>query len=182
MTSIGLDSSSDISFSRERWQHRGPLSSRQRNKSARVGHRIPPGSKHSRQIRASHGSGLATLSGRDGHLSSTCYAGDVAETPSNTQCACPTALEEMRWLCSSAEKSMCFELSLEAREGQNAQDKAERLMAATGHLLEDKMATCHPPGIAGEAAETVCLPTALEEISGGTSPARPQQCIHVHHC
>ena len=25
----------------------------------------------------------------------------------------------------------------EAREGQNAEDKAERLMAATGHLLED---------------------------------------------
>ena len=50
-------------------------------------------------------------------------------------------------------------------------------MAAAGHLLEDKMATCHPPGLAGEASETVCFPAALE-ISGETPPARPQQCVH----
>ena len=30
--------------------------------------------------------------------------------------------------------------AMEAREGQNAQDKAERLMAATGHHLEDVIA------------------------------------------
>ena len=38
----------------------------------------------------------------------------------------------------------------EAGEGPNAEDKAERLMAATG----DMMATCHQPGVAGEVAET----------------------------
>ena len=35
---------------------------------------------------------------------------------------------------------MCIVFSLEAREGPNAQDKAERLMAATCHLLEDVIA------------------------------------------
>ena len=43
-------------------------------------------------------------------------------------------------VCSSAEKRMCIELFLEAREVTNAQDKAERLMAAPGHLLEDVFA------------------------------------------
>ena len=43
-------------------------------------------------------------------------------------------------------------LAMEAREGPNTQDKAERLMAATGHLFEDMMATYHPPGIAGKVA------------------------------
>ena len=52
----------------------------------------------------------------------------------------------------SAEKHVRIMLPIEAREGPNTQDKAERLMAATGHLFEDMMATCHPPGIAGEAA------------------------------
>ena len=43
-------------------------------------------------------------------------------------------------VCSSAEKRMCIVFSLEAREGPNAQDKAERLMVATGHFLEDMIA------------------------------------------
>ena len=41
----------------------------------------------------------------------------------------------------SAEKYMRIVLAMEAREGPNTQDKAERLMAATGHLFEDMMAT-----------------------------------------
>ena len=52
----------------------------------------------------------------------------------------------------SAEKHMRIVLAMEAREGPNTRDKAERLMAATGHLFEDMMATYHPPGIAGEVA------------------------------
>ena len=42
----------------------------------------------------------------------------------------------------------------EAREGPIAENKAERLMAATGHHLWDMMATCHQPGVACEVAET----------------------------
>merc|ERR1712136_553714 len=52
----------------------------------------------------------------------------------------------------SAEKHMRIVLAMEAREGPNTRDKAERLMAATGHLFEDMMATYHPPGIAGKVA------------------------------
>ena len=37
--------------------------------------------------------------------------------------------------------------AVEDRERPNAQDKAERLMAATGHL-EDVVATRHQPGVA----------------------------------
>ena len=59
---------------------------------------------------------------------------------------------------------------------RNTQDQAHA--ARQGHPFEDVMATCHPPGIAGEAAETVCFPAALEEVPGETSPARPQQGVH----
>ena len=45
-------------------------------------------------------------------------------------------------------------LAVEAREGPNTQDRARRLVVATGHLLNDVVATCHPPGFAGEVAET----------------------------
>ena len=38
-----------------------------------------------------------------------------------------------------------------AHEGPNAQEKAESLMAATVHLLEDVMDTFHQPGVNGEA-------------------------------
>ena len=41
-----------------------------------------------------------------------------------------------------------------AHVGPNTPDRAERLTAATGHPFEDVMATCHPPGIAGDDAET----------------------------
>ena len=47
-------------------------------------------------------------------------------------------------------------LAMEAREGPDPEDKAEFLMAATGHLLEDLMATYHPPGIPDEVA---CKPS-----------------------
>ena len=40
-------------------------------------------------------------------------------------------------------------LATEAREGLNTQDKAERLNAETGHLIEEMVATFHPPGVAG---------------------------------
>ena len=52
--------------------------------------------------------------------------------------------------------------------GPNTQDEAERFMVATGHHLEDVIATCHPPGIAEEAAGNIVqrplvLLTALGE-------------------
>ena len=81
------------------------------------------------------------------------------------------------------QKNSCtLVLAVEAREGPNTQDKAGRFMAATGHHFEDVMANCHPLGIAEEVAgkivqHPVSLPTALEEIRGETSPARPQQCV-----
>ena len=53
-----------------------------------------------------------------------------------------------------AEKHVRIVFAKEAREGPNAEDKAERLMAATGPHLEDMMADRHPLGIAGEVAGT----------------------------
>ena len=47
----------------------------------------------------------------------------------------------------SAEKHMLMVLAMDTREGPDPEDKAEFLMAATGHLLEDLMATYHPHGI-----------------------------------
>ena len=69
----------------------------------------------------------------------------------------------------SAEKLKRIVLPMEAREGPNTQDKAERFMAATGHHLEDMMATCHPPGRGGWdiIQHPVGLPTGLEEILRG---------------
>ena len=52
----------------------------------------------------------------------------------------------------SAEKHVRIVLAVEAREGPNTQDKADRLVAATCHLFEEVTATCHPPGIAGYLA------------------------------
>ena len=80
----------------------------------------------------------------------------------------------------SAEKHTRIVLMMEGLEGPDTQDKAERFMAATGHHLEDVVATCRTTGIAGEVAgkivqHPVGLPTALEEIRCGISPARPQQ-------
>ena len=56
-------------------------------------------------------------------------------------------------------------------------------MVATGYDLEDAVTTYHPAGVAAKAAGkfiqySVSLPTALEEMWCGTSPARPQQCVH----
>ena len=70
----------------------------------------------------------------------------------------------------SAEKRMRIVLALEAREGPSAQDKAERLTAATGHHLEDVMATCHPPGIAGRVDGGRCG-TLSSSISSLSSPS-----------
>ena len=60
-------------------------------------------------------------------------------------------------------------LTMEGLEGPSTQDKAERFMTATGHHPEDVVATCHPPGIAGEVAgkivqHPVGLPTTLEDV------------------
>ena len=38
--------------------------------------------------------------------------------------------------------------------GSNHAERAEHLTAATGHLFEEVMATRHPPGVAGDGAET----------------------------
>ena len=43
-------------------------------------------------------------------------------------------------------------LAMEAREGPNAEDKAERLMVTTGLIFEEMMATYHSLGIAGMVA------------------------------
>ena len=40
-------------------------------------------------------------------------------------------------------------LAREACVGPNTQDRAEHLVATTGHLIEEMMATFHPPGVAG---------------------------------
>ena len=52
----------------------------------------------------------------------------------------------------SPEKQVRIGLTTEAREGPKTQDKAERLLVATGHVFEDVMADCHPLGIAGQVA------------------------------
>ena len=54
----------------------------------------------------------------------------------------------------AAEKHVRIVFAKEAPKGQNGEDKAERLITATGHHLEDMMATCHQPGVAREVAET----------------------------
>ena len=51
-------------------------------------------------------------------------------------------------------KRMCIELAMEAREGPDPEGKAEFHMAATGHLFQDLMATCHPPVMLDDVAET----------------------------
>ena len=52
----------------------------------------------------------------------------------------------------SAEKHGRIVLTMEALECPNTQVQAEHLMAVSGHLFEDIMATFHPPGITGEVA------------------------------
>ena len=126
------------------WQSR-PLPFCRETSLHRVGHRIPPGSKHSKQIRASRHCDWPPFQ----DVIATCH---------------PLVLLEMLWkqhpthgvpsdssgrntvVCSSAEKRMCIELSLEACEGPNTLDHARRLMAETGHVFEDMMVTFHLPG------------------------------------
>ena len=83
----------------------------------------------------------------------------------------------------SAEKHVRIVFAKEAREGPNAEGKAERLMAATGHL-EDMMATCHQPGVAGEVAETsllrlrnTCIVLAREACEGPNTPDQARRLI-----
>ena len=69
-----------------------------------------------------------------------------------------------------AENCKRIVLAMKGLEGPNTQHKAERLMAATGHLLEDVMDTFHQPGVDEEVADKivqhpVVLQTTLEEIS-----------------
>ena len=45
---------------------------------------------------------------------------------------------------------MRIALTLEVSEGPSAQDEAERLMAATGHLLQDVVSTFHQLGVVGQ--------------------------------
>ena len=75
-------------------------------------------------------------------------------------------------------KRMCIELAMEAREGSDPEDKAEFHMAATPPLLGLDV---HPVFLMRSLANhptPVGLPTALEEMWCGTSPARTQQCVH----
>ena len=50
----------------------------------------------------------------------------------------------------SAEKYVHMVSSMESRLGPSTQDKAERLMATTGHFFEHAMTAYLPPGFAGE--------------------------------
>ena len=50
----------------------------------------------------------------------------------------------------SAEKYIHMVSSIESRLGPSTQDKAERLMATTGHFFEHAMTAYLPPSIAGE--------------------------------
>ena len=50
----------------------------------------------------------------------------------------------------SAEKYVHMVSSIESRLGPSTQDKAQRLMATTGHFCEHAMTAYLPPGIAGE--------------------------------
>ena len=90
----------------------------------------------------------------------------------------PTALEEIRW-CVHRQRNACA-LSCPWRHARVRTLKTK--LGVSWRRLATTSRTRWPPvirlGIAGEASETVCLPTALEEISGETSPARPRQCVH----
>jgi len=79
----------------------------------------------------------------------------------------------------SAEKHVHIVLAMEPLESPNTQDTAERLMADTGNLFEDMMATWYFWKGGWQIIQyPVGLPTALEEIWCGTPPSRPQQCVH----
>ena len=103
----------------------------------------------------------------------------VADTPLHPQFFRAVTLENLG-RSRSTEKHMRIVLMLEGLEGLNTTDKSERFMAATGHHLEDVMATRRTTGIAGEEAgkivqHPVGFLAALEEIRYAISPARPQQ-------
>ena len=121
------------------WQS-WPLSFGRETSLHRVGHRIlPPGSKHSRQIRASHGCDWPTFQ----DVMANCHPPvmlEILRKNHPTYSVPSDSSGRNTVVCSAAEKRMCIELSLEAREGPNGQDKAERLMTAPGHLLEDVFA------------------------------------------
>ena len=86
----------------------------------------------------------------------------------------PAALEDIRCgtspaECSSAEKRIRIVLALEAHEGPNAQEKAERLMTATVHLLEDVMDTFYQPGVDEEVADKIVQHPVVLQTTGATS-------------
>ena len=105
----------------------------------RVGHGITPGSEHPRQSRASHGCDWPHFRGSDSHLG---ISGEAVETSFNTQCAFRQLWKKIRWCVL---QTHVHRVGMEAREGSDPEDKAEFRMAATGHLFQDVMATCHPP-------------------------------------
>ena len=124
-----------------------------------VGHGSTRGSDHSRWDWASHGGESPPLRGHHG-------------TSSNTQCAFRQLWKKYGGVFI---KLMCIELAMEAREGPDPEDKAEFHMAATGHLFEDLMATCHPPSIPDEVACKPSHTSGPSDSFGGnmmsTSPA-----------
>ena len=62
---------------------------------------------------------------------------------------CPE-LPVKSWPLSFSREQICIVLDMEAY----TQDRTEHLTAVTGHIFEEVMVTCHPPGIAGDVAET----------------------------
>ena len=86
----------------------------------------------------------------------------------------------------SAEKHMCLVLALQARQGPNTQDKAERLMATTGHLFEEMMATYHSLGVAGKVEDytttTSAAPTPTPCTFIALPDVDPTSCLgRVNH-
>ena len=65
----------------------------------------------------------------------------------------------------------------EAREGQNAEDKAERLMAATGHHLEDVIALLRQRN-----TSTLCWPfEACESVGSNTQDRAEHLTVATGH-
>ena len=83
----------------------------------------------------------------------------------------------------SSEKQVRIVLAIAARVGPNTQDRADDVVATTGHHLEDMMATCHQPGVAGEVAETSLLRqrntyiVAREACEGPNTPGQARRLM-----
>ena len=77
----------------------------------------------------------------------------------------------------ATEKHKRIVLAMLGLEGLNTQDKAKRFMAATGHHLEDVMATYHPPGVA-ERRLAFNTQWAFRQLWKKYGVELHQQCVH----